>query len=447
MKFPSLPGFNPEAFKKYLANASWLMLARVGSLMIKMLMTTFAIPAYLGSSLNGTLNYPLALITFFIGLSTLGTDGLVTRQLLHNPAERDRLLGTAFRMRVLASVFAIPLILLTYYIIANISAEQPAASAQQVGLVSLVCLLQSVQIIDSYFQSQVKGKLIMFVQVGANIISALLKFLLILLGASIDAFIAMLVVDVLLLSIGYMFLYKKQGLQFKNWTYDSKTAKMLLKIGWPLAISSIFVSLYMKIDQLMIDAILGKSALGVYSTVVNLSEGWYFIPVAVATALFPAIMNSKKQDAQLYQKRFAQLYELMVVISVGIAVVISILAPYIYTIYPADYHAGYSVLQVHIWSGVFAFLATASGQYLIAEGLTSISLFRTALGAITNISLNLIFIPKFGLMGAAYSTLCAYAVAGFSLLLLPRTRGHGLVLLKSIMLPHLSASIWRKIKK
>ncbi len=448
MKLPALPGFNPEAFDKYLKNTGWLMLARVGSLFIKMLITAFALPNYLGSSLNGTLNYPLAFLSFFIGAITLGTDGLVTRQLLQHPEKENVLLGSAFRMRLVAGFIALPLIYFVYILVAQHSSQPLAASLQQVGIVSLICIIQSVNIIDSFFQSTIQGKKIMLVQVGGNIISALIKFILILAQAPIDYFIWMLVADALFLSVGYLVLYQKQGKSVWNWKYDASVAKDLLKIGWPLAFSAIFISLYMKIDQLMIGSMLGTAPLGIYTTVVTLSESWYFIPVAISTSLFPAIMGFRKNKPEQYIKRLSQLYDLMAVISVTIALVTTLIAPYFYAyFYKPEFYEGYHILQIHIWAGVFTFLATASGQYLIAEGLTNISLFRTCLGALTNIVLNYILIPKFGMLGAAYSTLIAYFVAGFSLLLFSKTRSQGYLLLRSLFFINIIQLIIKKLKK
>lgn len=423
------------------------MLARVGSLMIRMVVNTIILPNYLGGMLFGTYSYPLTILSFFTGICTLGTDGLVTRQLLRSPKLKNELLGSAFRIRLIGSICALPLIYITYFLIADHAPNAPAASFAQVAFVSIICILQATQIIDSYFQATVQGKKIMYIQVGGNIVSAILKIAGVYFGAPINYFIAMLVADVLWLQVGYLYLYKKDGAKVSEWKYNPKIAKHLLRSGWPLAISAIFVSLYMKIDQMMIDALLGSEQLGVYSTVVNFSESWYFIPVVLSTALFPAIMNFKKNDPKLYRKRMGNLYELMVVLSVSIALVITVIAPYLYQfLYSSrpEFLPGSTVLQIHIWSGVFVFLATASSQYLIAENLTLLTLSRTMLGAIANILLNLFLIPRFGITGAAFSTLLAYMIAALSILIFPKTREQGFLMIKSLFLPNIVKSVFRK---
>ena len=103
MKFPALPGFDPEAFNKYFKNTGWLMMARVGTLIIKML-TGIAVANYLGSTGNGILAYPMAIITFFLAASALGLDAYIAREILQRPQDKNVLLGSAFRMRVFAGL-------------------------------------------------------------------------------------------------------------------------------------------------------------------------------------------------------------------------------------------------------------------------------------------------------------------------------------------------------
>src|SRR5690606_5020691 len=201
MKLPSLPGFDAQAFEKYLKNTGWLLMARVGSLFIKMLVTAVAVPNYLSDDQFGVLNYPLALVSFFIAASTLGTDNWVARQLVIHPNQHQTVLGSAFFLRLGAGLAAVPLIFLTYGLISRYAPEPPAAPLQYVAIVSFVCVAQSLNIIEAYFQSIAKGQYILYVQVGANLLSAVLKLILILVNAPLAAFVWMLLADGVLLAL------------------------------------------------------------------------------------------------------------------------------------------------------------------------------------------------------------------------------------------------------
>ncbi|MEH3113601.1 flippase [Pedobacter terrae] len=432
MKLPAIKGFDEEAFNKYLKNTGWLMLARVGSLVIKILVG-FAITNYLGKTLNGILNYPTAFTTFFIAAAALGLDGFTTRELLRNPENRDRLLGTAFWLKIVGGLCIIPLIYISY-ILWNIHkpVETPLSYILIVGLTGIT---QAFYITDSYFQSKVQAKYVMRVQVFGNIISALIKLVFIFLKLNVKWFVFALLLDTIILAIGYIYFYKIKVGSIFNWIFDSVLAKYLIKHSWPLALSAVLVSIYMKIDQLMVENYLGNGALGIYSTVVQLSESWYFIPVAIVTSVFPAIMNAKRDNPERYNKRLQNMYDIMVWISLSVALFMTFASPIIYHIvYKPEFWDGAHVLTVHVWAGIFVFLGSASGQYLIAEGYTKLSMLRTGMGAVVNITLNIIWIPKFGIMGAALATLIAYFIATFFILLIPKTRQQGIMMLKSLFL-------------
>src|SRR5690606_26172417 len=157
-----------------------------------------------GAGQNGILNYPLVLTTFFVAIAALGMDSFVTRQLLHQPGRQNVILGTAFRLRLVAGFAVLPLIYLTYILIGRFATQAPAAPLEYVGIASLICIFQSVNIIDNYFQARTEGKYIMYVQISGNLLSAGIKLLLILAQATLVWFVWMLAFDVLFLSMGYL---------------------------------------------------------------------------------------------------------------------------------------------------------------------------------------------------------------------------------------------------
>jgi O-antigen/teichoic acid export membrane protein len=267
---------------------------------------------------------------------------------------------------------------------------------------------------------------------------------LIFISAPLIWFIWTLLIDAAILGIGYLIAYRAKGNNTQEWKYEGSLARYLLKNSWPLAFSAILVTVYMKIGQLMVESFLGVAALGIYSTVVNWSESWYFIPVAIVTSVFPAIMNARRDDPSRYQKRLTDMYDLMVLISMSIAVLMSFASTFIYQyFYTAEFAEGAKILTIHIWAGVFVFLGSASGQYLIAEGYTRYSLYRTGAGAVVNVVLGFFWIPIYGLQGAAFATLIAYFSATFFILFFPETRKQGINMLKSLFL----ISLFQKIAK
>jgi O-antigen/teichoic acid export membrane protein len=107
-----------------------------------------------------------------------------------------------------------------------------------------------------------------------------------------------------------------------------------------------------------------------------------------------------------------RLYDFLIWLSIAIALVVSLLAPYIVTtIFGEEFSSASSILVIHIWTSVFVFVGFASNQQLVLEHLSKISFYRTLFGVASNVILNFILIPVWGSMGAAVSTLIAQ---GFS---------------------------------
>lgn len=415
-----------------------LFIGRIGSLLIKMVVG-IAVARYLGRANNGIISGGAVYIYFFSAIATLGLDQFIVKELHEFPERRDQILGTSFWLKVFAGFCCIPFIWIAYHI-------YPAKGTpyNYVFILSTIGIIQAFNVIDSYFQSEVQSKYIMQVQVLGNLLSAAIKLLLIYHKMPLVYFVYAYAIDFLLLSIGYYFTYQRKGRNIFNWSYNGEQAKRLLSLSWPLIISGIMVSLYMKIDQIMLQNIAGVKEAGAYNTVSSLSEAWNFIPSVIVTSLFPAILNARRDDAARYKKRIQHLYDLMVYISLPTALVITFISPLIYKLYTPEYAYAAPTLSVHIWSGVFVFLGAASSQYLIAENYTRITFIRTGFGALVNIGLNLLLIPHMGMMGAAIATLVAYASATFCIIVIPKVNNQGIMMLKSLFLINLFSKILGK---
>jgi len=186
----------------------------------------------------------------------------------------------------------------------------------------------------------------------------------------------------------------------------------LLRDSWPLILSGMVISIYMKIDQVMIKEMLGAQQVGHYAAAVKLSEAWYFIPMAITSHVFPAIINAKKQSEELYYQRLQKLYNLMVWLAVAIALPTTFLAPWVIRVlYGEAFLPAAGVLSIHIWASVFVFLGVASGKWFLCENYIKKNFYRTLFGMVINAVLNLILIPLYGIYGAAVATLLGQMAA------------------------------------
>lgn len=408
------------------------------------LVVGFLIARYLGPYAFGDLSFADAFAALFAAVGTLGLDSFIIREIIQQPDKRDEILGTSLGMRLAANLLLIPSAVITYLAFRYFS-DSPGSQNLVifVTLCASASLFKSFNIIDSYFQSQVASKFVVKVQNVCLLLSAAVKIALVYLHLPAIYFAWALCFDTAILALGLVWIYKSQGLHLHTWTFSWERAKALLSQSWPLILTAVMISIYMKIDQVMLKS-LGSKQVGIYSAAARISESWYFIPVAIVTSVFPAIIHARKTDIERYKIRLQNLYDLLVIISLPVAVFVSFFADTIIgLLYGSQYDGAGAMLSIHIWSGIFVFLGSASSQYLLAEGFTMVSFSRTAFGALINVLLNLWLIPLYGGWGASMATLVAYASATFFILFIPRTRAQGILMLKSLFL----ISIIQKITK
>ena len=384
---------------------------------------------YLGPEQFGILSYAQSFVGIFTALSSLGLNDIIIRELVKTEDEKEVILGSSFGLQTLgSSVIMLILIVSIYY-----NDNEPLTN-KIIIILGLLTFINSFNVISSYFHSQVKSKFYAISGLVGVGISALLKIYLILGGYSLIYFVYVLAFDVVFLSSGLIWFYWKSGQSVVAWKFSWPVAKSLLKDAWPLILSGIIVSIYMKIDQVMIKEFLGNSEVGQYSAAVRLSEAWYFIPTIICSSLFPAIINAKLKDDTLYMDRLQKLYNLMVVLGAVIIVPVLLFSDWmIHILYGEAFQRSAGVLNIHILGSVFVFLGVANQKWFISENFQAYNIICLGIGMLANIVLNILMIPKMGIMGAAYATLVSQFMASvLAPVLFKKTRNSFYMMLKAL---------------
>jgi O-antigen/teichoic acid export membrane protein len=396
-----------QGFLRYFRNTTWLFSEQVLR-MVAGLLVGIWVARYLGPYFFGIYSYSVAFVALFGTLAKLGLDNIVVRDIVNYPDKTAETIGTAFWLKVGGGLTTICTILAAVVFI-----EDDPKTGLFIMIVAAGLFFQSFEVVNFYFQAQVLGKYIAACKMVQLMVSSLLKLFLIIIQAELIFFVAVILVDEISLAAMYGFIYSKRR-PGKFWQpFHLPTAKRLLKDSWPLLFASFAVVIYMRIDQVMIKALLGQREVGLYSVAVKLSEVWYFVPTIITTSLFPAILNAKKQSDDLYYRRLKQLYALLIWLGIIVALPVSLSAERIVVIlYGSAFSQSGSVLTILVWAGIAVGLMVSSGRFLIAENLTKYTLERNLMGALLNVGLNLLLIPKFGIKGAASSSVFAFFFSG-----------------------------------
>jgi len=417
-----------SGFRKYFANTSWLLGERVLRMAVSLFVGIY-VARYLGPERFGLLSYTLSFVLLFGSLASFGLDDILVRELVHRPEQRNNLLGTVFWLKVCGTA----VMGTTIALVLQFKVEDQQ-TYWMIALITFGVLFQATNVVDFYFQSQVQSKFAVRAQAFQLLVTSIFKIYLVWNQAELIWFAFALMLDQAVVAALFLLLYHWKIEWFPFFSFRWIQAKKLMRDAWPLIFAGMVVSVYMKIDQVMLKEMLDAKAVGVYAAAVKLCEAWYIVPAIVAASLFPAIIEARKKSETLYYERVQNLYDLMVWASVAVALPTTLLADWVILIlYGTDFQEAADVLRIYIWGGVFVTLGIASSKWLVAENLQRYLFYGTALGALLNVGCNLWLIPIYGIKGAAFATLVAQVTVCFlSLSFFKKTRHNFLLAAKSL---------------
>lgn len=392
---------NNQIFLKYLKNTSWLFgerLIKIGiGFVVIMLMTR-----YLGPENYGLLSYSQSFVAMLVAFSTLGLEVILAREMSKNKDKVDVILGTALTMKFIASLLALCFIICINYVI------EDKQAALLTNIIAFTLIFKSLNLgIDTYFQSQVISRFSAIANTFAYILSTVIKLSLIYFQAELEYFAYILVFDVAIIFIGYLYIYTLQNKSILALRYDRKLAVYFLKTGWPMMMVAMAVFFYTKIDQIMIKHLLDNESVGYYAAALRVSELFYFIPLLITQSVFPKIVQEREAgNAEVYFRLLLNVYKIVIWISIPIVILVTIFSDLIVTVlFGNSFSESANILSILAFCLIFVSVGSVNTKILYLENYEKKYLKRSIFGVFINIGLNFILLPIYGAIGAAVSTL------------------------------------------
>ncbi len=195
---------------------------------------------------------------------------------------------------------------------------------------------------------------------------------------------------------------------------DKEVLFTMLKYGLPFTVTFAMSYITNSIDRIMLNNMMGEKSVGLYAIPYDLgSQSVTILMTVVNLAMYPLIMK-KQADVKGDVNKYLKMYiNLLIMVGMPTTIGISILSPNISAVLLGDNYQTAAIQILPIVS-VSAFINCLTVYYMNLpfqlNSKTTKQIYPTLLGAVTNIGLNMLLIPKLGIMGAVYASLIAYII-------------------------------------
>jgi O-antigen/teichoic acid export membrane protein len=193
---------------------------------------------------------------------------------------------------------------------------------------------------------------------------------------------------------------------------DKKTVRELWSFSWPLAISASFLLFLSNLDVLMVGYFLSPVAVGYYRSVMPLRQVTRFVLLAFRFLFLP--LATKYYDAGEFDE-LDELYTIStkwtVAATLPPVLAIALFSPTIVRLlFGAEYLPGAPVLTILTLGLFFVAVVGPTGPMIQAIDRPRAESISAAAGFVTNATLNVLLIPRLGIIGAAVATVVGYGV-------------------------------------
>ena len=414
---------------KFLGNASWLIIGRVGQMFISFIISMIT-ARYLGPSNYGVINYVHSYISFFTAICNLGINSVLIKELIDRPETQGETMGTVITMRVISATLSIISIVSCIGILFDNDSIYMTVAVLQ----SLTLLFTAFELIEYWYQSKLMSKRTAVVGIIAYLCMSIYRVFILVLQKDVTWFAFAVTLDNLVIAVLYLVCYFKDGGQ--KLSFNPKLAKEILSKSHHFMWSSLMVAAYSEMDKILLGSLIDDTAVGYFSAAYSLCNTWPFILKAIIDSAKPIIVEYHKTDREMFIKRTRQLYATIFYVGAFVATMFTIFAPLIiYILYGKEYAPSIVPLRIIGWYTAFSYLGVARSTWMICEGKQRFEKILATCGAISNLVLDLIFIKSMQATGAAIATLLTQVFTNF---LIPfcfkETRANSILIWEAITL-------------
>lgn len=400
---------NIDSRQTIFKNTFWLAVAEAVNRFLKLILLIYVARTF-GATDYGKFTFALAFASLFSIFSDFGLPSITTRE-LSQEKEKEKEFPALLSLKIILTLVALILIILSSFFIT----PEPIIK-KLIWILAIYILISNFsEIIYAFLRARQKMEYEAWAKILQALAVTLVGFLVIRKFRSIESLsyaylTASLVAFIFILVFFHFKIYRLR----LNW--DKSIWQRFLSLSWPLALAGAFGWIYGQTDTIVMGYFGQLTQTGWYNAAYKI-VGVSLIPMAlISQGFFPALNLAFKESKEKLQRIWNYFMESMIFLAFPIVAGGIILAPKIIDfVYDPSYFHSILAFQILILMTGISFLATPFNNILIVFNQQKKLFWFTFLGAIIDVILNLLLVPKYSLYGAALTSV-ANAILIFFLL-------------------------------
>lgn len=217
---------------------------------------------------------------------------------------------------------------------------------------------------------------------------------------------------------------------------DPAEMKRQLRAAIPLLGATVLAVVFHRMDLLMLGRMETPAQVGLYAAAVRIVDVVVLVPRILATAVYPTLRKQLDEEPERLGAMVADATRLSLVACSLAGLAVWILAPFALRVIPGEaFVPATDALRWMSWG-----ILLQGGAHMIARLLLAIEAERdfalvAGCSLLTNLVLNLLWIPRLGIEGAALATLTSYGVNLVLYFVVAARRGHRIPIGRSVRGP------------
>lgn len=425
---------------KAITNASWIIVCKLFQAGLSFIIGILA-ARYLGPSNYGLINYASSIVSFFIPIMNLGFSSILVYELINEPDKEGEILGTAIGTSFISAVFCI-IGVNAFVAIVNASEYDTRAVC---FLYSFILLFQAIEMIVYWFQAKLLSKYTSVVSLAAYTLVSFYKIICLIKQKSVYWFALTNSIEAFLIALALFALFKiKSKTKF---SYSFSRAQSMVKRSRYFILSNMMINIFAHTDRIMLKLMLDENATGYYSAAISLCSASSFVFLAIIDSARPVILESKLRKNEC-DENLLYTYSIVFFISLLQSVIFTLFAkPIVGITFGRQYKNSIQALRIAVWYTTFSYIGGVRSIWVLANNYQRYLWKINLSGAFVNVMLNAVFIPVWGVSGAALASVITQffinVVMGF---IIPALRENNRILVKS-MNPAVILHLTRKALK